>query len=464
MGNLKWLHNLRNPTRRLARWSLELLEYDFEIIHRKGALHHVLNALSRITEDEEITISSVCESSDSLYKRRVAAVLERPWIFPDWKVEDQRLYRHRPNGMTDPLIPDLEAWKLVVPEEQRIVVLIEAHSEPQAGHLGVKKTYHRLSLRYYWPGIYADVAKFVKQCDPCQRSKVEQDRPASLMGQRIVEQPWTVVFQDLFTKWVEVVPIRTVKGPRIKQQFEDLVVSRWGALEVVHTDNGTEFSIRLIEQTCKGLGIVLTTNSVYHAQANPTERVNRVLETMIVAFLRDDHRDWDLHLHEFRFAYNTAVHGSLRVTLAFLNFGREPLPCRSLRNEVNVKHQRCVPEPSERLERMERLSHLRNLITRNLDRAYETQAKYYDKIRRERHFKVCNLVLKRERVLSNKEEDTAAKLSDKFSGPYKVVRRLSPVVFRLVDSRGKHSGKEHVRHLKPYVASDDQSVGEYSGK
>ena len=84
--------------------------------------------------------------------------------------------------------------------------------------------------------------------------------------------------------------------------------------------------------------------------ANPTERVNRVLKTMIVAFLRDDHRDWDLHLHEFRFAYNTAVHGSLRVTLGSLNYGREPLPYRSLRNEADVKEQRCAPEPSEWLE------------------------------------------------------------------------------------------------------------------
>ena len=73
-------------------------------------------------------------------------------------------------------------------------------------------------------------------------------------------------------------------------------------------------------------------------------------------------------------------------------------------------------------------------------------------------------ISKRERVLSNKEKDIAAKLSDKFFGLYKVVRRLSPVVFRLVDSRGKYAGKEHVRHLKPHVASGDQSVGKYSGK
>ena len=83
---------------------------------------------------------------------------------------------------------------------------------------------------------------------------------------------------------------------------------------------------------------------------------------------------------------------------------------------------------------------------------------------RERHFKVGDLVLKRERVLSSKEKDIAAKLSDKFYGPYRVVRRLSPVVFRMVDSRGKYAGKEHIRHLKPYVASDDLKEGEPSTK
>ena len=83
-SSLKWLHNLQNPTGRLARWSLELLEYDFEIIHRKAALHHFPDALPRNTEDGQVLISSACDTSDSWYKRRVAAVLERPWSFLDW--------------------------------------------------------------------------------------------------------------------------------------------------------------------------------------------------------------------------------------------------------------------------------------------------------------------------------------------------------------------------------------------
>ena len=35
---LKWLYKLKEPSGRLARWALQLQQWDFEIIHRKGAL------------------------------------------------------------------------------------------------------------------------------------------------------------------------------------------------------------------------------------------------------------------------------------------------------------------------------------------------------------------------------------------------------------------------------------------
>lgn len=44
---------------------------------------------------------------------------------------------------------------------------------------------------------------------------------------------------------------------------------------------------------------------------------------MIRAFPDKDQRDWDIHLHEFRFAYNSTVNNKTKPSLAFLNFSRE---------------------------------------------------------------------------------------------------------------------------------------------
>lgn len=45
--SLLWLNRLIDPQGRLARWSLRLQPYDFELIHRKGKEHVVPDCLSR---------------------------------------------------------------------------------------------------------------------------------------------------------------------------------------------------------------------------------------------------------------------------------------------------------------------------------------------------------------------------------------------------------------------------------
>lgn len=86
----------------------------------------------------------------------------------------------------------------------------------------------------------------------------------------------------------------------------------------------TEVSLnRFINRTLQSFAaehrITHITVPPYHPQANPVKRVNRVLKTMIVAFLERDHREWNEHLRNFRFAYNTAHHSSIGISPALLN-------------------------------------------------------------------------------------------------------------------------------------------------
>ena len=55
-----------------------------------------------------------------------------------------------------------------------------------------------------------------------------------------------------------------------------------------------------------------------HARANLVERTDRVIKTQIIAFIEEKHNEWDKHIYELMFVYNTAVHESSEMTLAFM--------------------------------------------------------------------------------------------------------------------------------------------------
>ena len=96
------------------------------------------------------------------------------------------------------------------------------------------------------------------------------------MGKREVEDPWLVVasdvmgpfppsksqyryvlvFQDLFTKFVEDRPLRRATAQSISKAFYELVVFISGCLKYLVTDNGTEFSNNLMTSRPKELRVI----------------------------------------------------------------------------------------------------------------------------------------------------------------------------------------------------------------
>lgn len=103
------------------------------------------------------------------------------------------LYYFRSNPLTNPIFEDHEVKKLVVPSKKRTQFPQEVHDVPQAGHLGIEKSYQKEALTYYWPGIFLDTVDYVRKCNACEMTKTEQQAPLGLMGKKEVEQPWPVV-------------------------------------------------------------------------------------------------------------------------------------------------------------------------------------------------------------------------------------------------------------------------------
>lgn len=356
-SSLKWILTVKDAGGRLARWAMELQAYDFEIIHRKGALHKVPDALSRLGSDdngvgaEEPGVFAVSQvqmepSQDTWYNNKYKVVSQKPECFPDWQIINNKLYFHRLDRLARLVEGVAEPWKLVVPKEDRQRVLQECHDATQAAHGGVRKTFSRVALRYYWPKMYYSVQKYVRSCSLCQQHKPQQAAPQGVMGQRILEAPWVhvsadligplprsisgkkflVVFQCLFTKYVELRALATANSKSVISAFKDLVIHRWGKPKFLVVDNGVQLVSKLFKGVCGECGVKINYTPFYTPMQNPTERVNRVLKTMIRLYLQEDQKYWDLYLSDFRYAMNTNKHDSTDFTPSYLNMGREPDP------------------------------------------------------------------------------------------------------------------------------------------
>jgi len=153
-----------------------------------------------LTRCRECTTDELCAvviTGDTWYDAHVRDVETNPRKNSGWKIENDQLYFRKPNAVVSQVVDDLEQWKMVIPKEERTDIIREAHDVPQSGHLGVEKTYQRVATRYFWPRMFREIANYVKHCDVCQRTKVEQNVPMGLMGRRAVETSWTVVAADI---------------------------------------------------------------------------------------------------------------------------------------------------------------------------------------------------------------------------------------------------------------------------
>ncbi|KAG5874619.1 hypothetical protein JTB14_038418 [Gonioctena quinquepunctata] len=93
--SLLYLNNLKDSTGRLARWSVKLRQYSFDLIHRKGFSNVVPDALSGISHSPSIDNAEILTSFsidislgnlDKLYVTLREEISEKPAQIPQWKI------------------------------------------------------------------------------------------------------------------------------------------------------------------------------------------------------------------------------------------------------------------------------------------------------------------------------------------------------------------------------------------
>src|SRR5690242_1652969 len=93
--------------------------------------------------------------------------------------------------------------RVYVPDNKALKTLVigEHHDSKLAGHTGYQKTYDLLMRNFYWPNMYRDTKLYVRSCYTCQRTKVENRKPAGLLQPLAVPpRRWHTVTMDFIVQ------------------------------------------------------------------------------------------------------------------------------------------------------------------------------------------------------------------------------------------------------------------------
>ena len=359
-------------------------------------------------------------------------------------------------------------WQVVVPRSLRGVVLQAVHGAPGSGHFGVGKTLRRLRQGFYWGQHRRDVEDYCRRCDSCTAKKGPTDKshaqlqqfPAGCPMERVgidVLGPfprtargnrYILTAMDYFTKWPEAYCLPDQEAETIVDALVEGMFSRFGAAEVVHTDQGRNFESRVFAAMCEKLGSHKTRTTPLHPQSDGlVERFNRTLAQQLAIVTARHQQDWDTHVPLVLMAYRSAAQDSTSCSPALLMLGREIRTPAEMMVGKPPDTPVDPPGPDYARKLQDRLESAHKFARDQLRSAGAKQKRNYDVRARGRHFAAGELVW----VYSpQRKKGRCPKLDSEWVGPCRVLERLGEVVYRVqLPPRGRKVAL-HRDRLAPY--------------
>ena len=406
---LVWVMNVKDPGSRLMRWRIQLAEYEYEIVHKRGTLNTNADALSRVG-----SVSKVRENT----------------ITPD--------------------------------ESKRKEILYEFHDSPTGGHRGMNKTYRAIKAHYIWPGMRKEVEEYVRQCRSCQVNKNLVPRHKApleitttakrafekcyldVVGPLPVSQEgnkYILTFQDDLSKYVVAVPIRQQDADTVARAFVEKIVLTYGTPRILQTDQGANFVSEMFRNTCKLLRIKKIQSTAFHPESQGSiERSHRVLAEYLRHYVNEDQTNWDQWTPFAAYAYNTTEHVGTGFTPFELMFGHPSVLPSALKEtpDTQYNYDDYVSELKCRLQTAHQQAH-QNLIT-----SKNKSKNYYDETARPLKLQVGDKVLLFDETV---RRGRSRKLSAQWIGPY-TITEIDKV--NVTIAKGRKLVKVHINRLKPF--------------
>ena len=207
-------------------------------------------------------------------------------------------------GKDEDIRPRLYVSKII-----RVHILKECHDN--MGHLGIDKTHDLISRKYYWPGLYKKINKYINACMICQ-SRSSKQNASPLLETDIPSYPFQKISMDIsgpngetsqgniyivsFVDLLSNLPEAFAVSDKKAQTIADLILTgkfpRYGAPLQLVTDKGKGNVNEVMRETLHSLNIQHITTSPYHLQSNAkVERFHRFLGDVLSKLTGGNCRD-----------------------------------------------------------------------------------------------------------------------------------------------------------------------------
>jgi hypothetical protein len=232
-----------------------------------------------------------------------------------------------------------------------------------------------------------------------------------------------MVVVDKLTKYVVLIACRSTDGARdVIHHLMTRVFTVHGFPKKLVCDRDRRLDNKLFRGWASSLGIQVAMSSAYHPQTDgQTERVNRVVGEVLRHYVAPDLTTWHEHLPAVTWAMNNSYHTATRNTPFFLNRGSHP------RRPGQLVVDSVVPASNAMVEGLaDGVLRTRQLLAAAADR----MKAYADGKRRPLVFREGESVLLKSTNFRFKGA-TTKKLMPRYLGPFKVVKKVGEVAYKL---------------------------------
>ncbi|SGY32280.1 BQ5605_C002g01343 [Microbotryum silenes-dioicae] len=350
--------------------------------------------------------------------------------------------------------------RLIIPSlaPLRESILHDAHDAQ--GHLGDMKTYRTVQQAYFWPNMSRDVKHYVQQCDSCQRTKARTTRIAGkLHSLPVPTRPMAdiaidfvgplpakkgfdrvLTITDRLSGYVRLLPAREADtAAEVAARFHEGWHRLFGLPQSIVSDRDKLFTSKFWTALHKRLNIKLQLSSAFHPETD--------------ALVNKEQSNWAECLAVCEYAINSSLNVATGKTPFELVLGYTP----SLAPLARVDGDDDLPSVEELLAlRFQACEDARDqLAISKVRQAAQSNKKRQD----EPSWAVGDLVLldssdRRKRLHTRKRR--AAKLMDRFDGPYRIVKAQPEISSYTLQLNGDDAAVPffHTGKLKTYRKND----------